>query len=152
MRRAASKPKIPRVSVGTAASDLRRPGAPAPVPRARALLADPALLAVATLTALGSVLRFYRIGHQGLWFDEGNTALLVHFSPSKMLGLIPQRESTPPLYYELYPEVVDAREEEGGVPSRLTKTDRREAGKEGTPWWMFAGSRLGRTRGSRHAR
>jgi len=39
---------------------------------------------------------------------------------------------------ELYPEVVDAREEEGGVPSRLIKTDRREAGKEGTPWEMFA--------------
>src|SRR5512135_3750418 len=30
---------------------------------------------------------------------------------------------------ELYPEVVDACEEEGGVPSRLTKTDRREGGK-----------------------
>jgi hypothetical protein len=41
---------------------------------------------------------------------------------------------------ELYPEVVDAREEEGGVPSRLIKTDRREAGKEGTPWQMFARS------------
>ncbi|HZE05117.1 MAG TPA: glycosyltransferase family 39 protein, partial [Solirubrobacteraceae bacterium] len=36
---------------------------------------------------------------QGFWFDEGNTALLVHFSPGKMLGLIPQTESTPPLYY-----------------------------------------------------
>ena len=33
----------------------------------------------------------------------------------------------------------------GGVPSRLTKTDRRKAGKEGTPWWMFAGSPSGRT-------
>jgi hypothetical protein len=33
---------------------------------------------------------------------------------------------------ELYPDVVDACEEEGGVPSRLIKTDRREAGKEGT--------------------
>jgi hypothetical protein len=48
------------------------------------------------------------------------------------------------LYGELYPEVVDAREEEGGVPSRLTKTDRRKAGKEGTPWQMFAGSLSGR--------
>ena len=47
--------------------------------------------------------------------------------------------------HELYPEVVDAREEEGGVPSRLIKTDRREAGKEGTPWRMFAGSPSGRT-------
>jgi mannosyltransferase len=55
--------------------------------------------AVLCLTALAAVLRFVRIGHQGFWFDEGNTALLVHLSPGKMLGLIPQSESTPPLYY-----------------------------------------------------
>ncbi len=54
---------------------------------------------MATLTVLAAVLRFYRLGHQGFWFDEGNTALLVHMSPGKMLGLIPQSESTPPLYY-----------------------------------------------------
>jgi hypothetical protein len=41
---------------------------------------------------------------------------------------------------ELYPDVVDGPEEEAGVPSRLIKTDRREAAKEGTPWTMFAGS------------
>jgi len=57
------------------------------------------MLAVGAITLLAAVLRFYRIGHQGFWFDEGNTALLVHFSPGKMLGLIPQTESTPPLYY-----------------------------------------------------
>jgi 4-amino-4-deoxy-L-arabinose transferase-like glycosyltransferase len=57
------------------------------------------VLAVGGITLLAAVLRFYRIGHQGFWFDEGNTALLVHFSPGKMLGLIPQTESTPPLYY-----------------------------------------------------
>jgi mannosyltransferase len=55
--------------------------------------------AVAALTILGAVLRFYRLGHQGFWFDEANTAQLVRFSPGKMLGLIPQSESTPPLYY-----------------------------------------------------
>jgi mannosyltransferase len=82
------------VSVGTAAPDLRRGRAPAP-----AVLADPAVLAVAALTVLAAVMRLYRLGHQGFWFDEGNTALLVHFSPGKMLGLIPQTESTPPLYY-----------------------------------------------------
>ena len=54
---------------------------------------------VAALTLLGASLRFARLGHQGFWFDEGNTALLVHFSPGRMLGLIPQSESTPPLYY-----------------------------------------------------
>ncbi len=50
-------------------------------------------------TILAAVLRFLGIGHQGFWFDEGNTVLLIHLSPGKMLGLIPQTESTPPLYY-----------------------------------------------------
>jgi hypothetical protein len=54
---------------------------------------------VAALTLLAAVLRFVRIGHQGFWFDEGNTALLVRLSPGKMLGLLPNTESTPPLYY-----------------------------------------------------
>jgi hypothetical protein len=45
---------------------------------------------------------------------------------------------------ELYPEVVDAREDEGGVAPRLIKTDRRKAEEEGTPWRMFAGSPSGR--------
>jgi mannosyltransferase len=62
-------------------------------------MADPAVLTVGALTVLAAVLRFYRLGHQGFWFDEANTALLVHLSPGKMLGLIPQTESTPPLYY-----------------------------------------------------
>ncbi len=63
------------------------------------MLSDRTVLAVGAITLLAALLRFYRIGHQGFWFDEGNTALLVHFSPGKMLGLIPQTESTPPLYY-----------------------------------------------------
>lgn len=46
---------------------------------------------------------------------------------------------------ELYPEVVDGPENEGGVPSRLMKTDAGVGRQEGTPpWMMFAGSRLGR--------
>ncbi|MBV8429605.1 MAG: glycosyltransferase family 39 protein, partial [Solirubrobacterales bacterium] len=85
------------MSAGTAVSE--RPHRPArPAAQARSLLA-PATLAVATLTGLGAALRLYHLGHQGFWFDEGNTALLVHLSPGKMLGLIPQSESTPPLYY-----------------------------------------------------
>jgi uncharacterized membrane protein len=48
---------------------------------------------------LAVVLRFYGIGRQGFWFDEANSALLVHLSAGRMLGLIPQSESTPPLYY-----------------------------------------------------
>jgi len=58
-----------------------------------------AAAAVAGLTVLGAALRFARLGAQGFWFDEGNTALLVHLPPGRMLGLIPQSESTPPLYY-----------------------------------------------------
>jgi mannosyltransferase len=87
------------VTVGTVAPDLRRRAPRAEASRVRALLADRAVLAVAALTALAALLRFYRLGHQGFWFDEANTALLVHFSPGKMIGLIPQTESTPPLYY-----------------------------------------------------
>lgn len=59
----------------------------------------PTTAAVLLLTVLAAVIRFVFIGHQGFWFDEGNTALLVRQSPGAMLGLIPQTESTPPLYY-----------------------------------------------------
>jgi 4-amino-4-deoxy-L-arabinose transferase-like glycosyltransferase len=66
----------------------------------RAFARDRALLgAVAALTVVAALLRFYRLGHQGFWFDEADTAFVVSFSPGKMLGLIPQTESTPPLYY-----------------------------------------------------
>lgn len=81
------------MSVGSAA----RPVVGRTRPQARA--GTPAIAALCVLTLLGAALRFWRIGHQGFWFDEGNTALLVHLSPGKMLGLLPQSESTPPLYY-----------------------------------------------------
>jgi len=86
------------VSVGTLAP-LTRPAANAGAARIRSLLSSPVAASVAALTLLAAALRFVAINHQGFWFDEGNTALLVHFSPGKMLGLIPQSESTPPLYY-----------------------------------------------------
>jgi GNAT superfamily N-acetyltransferase len=41
---------------------------------------------------------------------------------------------------EIYPDVVDGLEDEGGVPSRLLKTDAGVGRQEGTPWEMFAGS------------
>ncbi len=88
------------MSVGTVAGELRRPGVGAAAVRADTL-SGPAVATVAALTVLAAVLRFTRLGHQGFWFDEANTALLVHFSPGKMLGLIPQSESTPPLYYSV---------------------------------------------------
>src|SRR5579859_1928444 len=89
-----------RVSAGTALSEVASdPPRVATRSPGRELVGSPAALAVLGLTALGAALRFYRLGHQGFWFDEGNTALLVHFSLGKMIGLIPQTESTPPLYY-----------------------------------------------------
>jgi mannosyltransferase len=86
------------VSVGTLAP-LTRPATSAGAARIRSLLSSPVAASVAALTFLAAALRFVAISHQGFWFDEAHTALLVHFSPGKMLGLIPQSESTPPLYY-----------------------------------------------------
>jgi len=57
----------------------------------------------------------------------------------------PRRLTDDPACAEIYPDVVDGLENEGGVPSRLLKTDRRKAEKEGTPCRMFAGSPSGRT-------
>ena len=86
------------MSVGTATHDVRSSAAGLAAVRER-VLRDPAVAAIAALTVLAAVLRFTRIGQQGYWYDEGNTALLVHLPPGKMIGLIPQTESTPPLYY-----------------------------------------------------
>jgi 4-amino-4-deoxy-L-arabinose transferase-like glycosyltransferase len=88
-----------RVSAGTVVPEARRPVASAPVAHARSLLAEPAVLALIGLTVLAAVIRFWRIGHQGFWFDEGNTSLLVSFSPGAMLRQLARTESTPPLYY-----------------------------------------------------
>jgi uncharacterized membrane protein len=54
---------------------------------------------IVLLTALGAVLRFIGIGHQGFWYDESYTASLVRYDPGRMLGQLPHLESTPPLYY-----------------------------------------------------
>jgi mannosyltransferase len=86
------------VSVGTLSEGWRRP-LPGGQPGSHAWPLRGSVAAVAALTALAAALRFAGLGHQGFWFDEGNTALLVHLHPGKMLGLIPQSESTPPLYY-----------------------------------------------------
>jgi mannosyltransferase len=83
------------VSVGSLSGELHRPAAVAP----RHELSSSVVVALVAITALAAILRFVGLAHQGFWFDEGNTALLVHFAPGKMLGLIPQSESTPPLYY-----------------------------------------------------
>ncbi len=69
--------------------------------RARPWERDATMLVLGALVVAAAVIRFARIGHQGFWFDEGNTDLLVHYSVPSMLGLIRHTESTPPLYYLL---------------------------------------------------
>lgn len=59
------------------------------------------LAAVAGLTALAAVIRLYGIGHQGLWFDEAYTVMLVKLPLGRMLSTIPRTESTPYAYYVL---------------------------------------------------
>ncbi len=54
---------------------------------------------VAALTLAAAALRFTLLAQQGFWFDEANTAQLVHNSPGVMFTLIKHYESTPPLYY-----------------------------------------------------
>ncbi len=91
---------IRAVSVGTALSGSSPRGSIAPPRLGESGLAERrTAIAVGLLCGLGAALRFYRLGHQGFWFDEANTVLLVHFSLGKMIGLIPHTESTPPLYY-----------------------------------------------------
>jgi mannosyltransferase len=87
------------VSAGSLAHEDRRAAQGGPGVLRRRAVAQPAKLALAGLVVAGAVLRFHGLASQGFWFDEANTALLVHLSPGKMLGLIPQSESTPPLYY-----------------------------------------------------
>src|SRR5579884_1198183 len=86
------------MSVGTAPPIAQRRARTVTAGRAT-WLARPALIAVAALTVLAAALRFYRLGHQGFWFDEANASNDMRFSPGKMLGLLPQNQTTPPLYY-----------------------------------------------------
>jgi 4-amino-4-deoxy-L-arabinose transferase-like glycosyltransferase len=83
------------VSVGTLTPEFEREGAARA--RGRAITGPIAILGA--LTALAAALRLIGLARQGLWFDEANTAHLVHLAPGRMLGLIPRYESTPPLYY-----------------------------------------------------
>jgi mannosyltransferase len=93
-------PKIPAVSVGSLSSPAARARASAFSARdLRALAADRGLQALGALVVLAAILRFYRLGHQGFWFDEGNTAQEVSFTFGQMLTLLKHYESTPPLYY-----------------------------------------------------
>ena len=54
---------------------------------------------VAGLTVVAAALRLYGIGHQGLWFDEAYTVMLVKLPFARMLSTVSKTESTPYLYY-----------------------------------------------------
>jgi 4-amino-4-deoxy-L-arabinose transferase-like glycosyltransferase len=69
----------------------------ASAPRTFALDRD--MVALALLIALAAALRFWRLRHQGFWFDEANTSQEVHFRPGEMVTLLKHYESTPPFYY-----------------------------------------------------
>jgi mannosyltransferase len=70
-----------------------------PLPPRRRVVSG-AVLALALLTALGAVLRFWRLGGQSFWFDEVVTWNLLRRSLRSLLVTgIPGSESTPPLYY-----------------------------------------------------
>jgi hypothetical protein len=68
---------------------------------ARAFALDRDMIALALLIALAAALRFWRLRHQGFWFDEANTSQEVHFSPGELLTLLKHYESTPPFYYAI---------------------------------------------------
>ncbi|MFL5824343.1 MAG: glycosyltransferase family 39 protein [Solirubrobacteraceae bacterium] len=87
------------MSVGSLTHAARPRAADERAGEARALLADRTLLVLGSLVVIAAFLRFYRLGHQGFWFDEGNTAQEVHFTVGQMLTLLKHYESTPPLYY-----------------------------------------------------
>lgn len=52
------------------------------------------------IVALGAVLRFWNIGAQSLWFDEGYSAWVIGLSPGRIVEVI-RNDASPPLYYLL---------------------------------------------------
>lgn len=53
------------------------------------------------VTALGAFLRFYNIGTQPLWLDEGYSFRFAQLPLSQLWGVEALREPNPPLYYTL---------------------------------------------------
>jgi uncharacterized membrane protein len=58
------------------------------------------LLVTVVAILVGLVLRWVRLGHESLWFDEGYTAWVVSLSPTEMIRAI-RVDTAPPLYYLL---------------------------------------------------
>src|SRR3954452_9610977 len=57
--------------------------------------------ALAAVTALAALLRFWALGRQGFWYDEATTAWLLRGNHGQLLAQLPYTESTSPLYYLL---------------------------------------------------
>ena len=69
------------------------------LPRVRRI--DRVKLIVVGLTVFAAVIRFWRIGHQSFWFDEGFTVADSQASFGRMIGLVHHVELTPPVYFTL---------------------------------------------------
>ena len=52
------------------------------------------------ILAIGVFLRWFRLGHESLWFDEGYTAWVVSLSPADLIRAV-RVDTAPPLYYLL---------------------------------------------------
>jgi 4-amino-4-deoxy-L-arabinose transferase-like glycosyltransferase len=80
---------------------LEAPRLPAAIVRSAARAPRRTALILAGITIAAAVLRFWDLGHQSFWYDEGLTVMEVHHSFGRMLGYLPLVESNPPLYASL---------------------------------------------------
>lgn len=67
----------------------------------RSLVLAGSLQAVVAITVLAALLRFATLDLQSFWYDEAFTLRLLGMPLDEMLGEIPSRELTPPLYFVL---------------------------------------------------
>lgn len=70
-------------------------------PPSRGALRQPELLWLAGLVVAAAVVRFAVVGVPSYWLDEAFTILILKAPFGHALSLIPDTESTPPLYYVL---------------------------------------------------
>jgi 4-amino-4-deoxy-L-arabinose transferase-like glycosyltransferase len=89
------------VPVVNAAPVLEAPRLPLRTVRSAVATPRRTALILAGITVAAAVLRFWGLGHQSFWYDEGLTVMEVHYSLGRMLGLLPHIESNPPVYYTL---------------------------------------------------
>ena len=71
-----------------------------PSERRRGPLPAPGTILVPALLVAAALIRFFRLGAEGLWVDEAWTGLLVRVSPGRLLGVL-RNDDAPPLFYLL---------------------------------------------------